>query len=712
MLDRIDAPIFLEVGIGQALSTFTRATARHKARAEFGVVPGIGRLGNPVAEKTAHLFAAGYAVPWHKLNNTERGLLVPMPTYRFSQCEIASKGFRMQVSREHAVSLPRLGKGSICKTTMFEISPQQTDWLKGHRVNGAYVVPGAGMLAMIFDFLPNLGRATDKQLDDVVFEAPLVLNTAESTVQIGIQVECGDQPRVALYSRMIGKDGTWTRNAVAVVGSIASWPDEAKPFAKGSKAVASEALYAQYARQGLEYGPQYKRIESSRRAEKAFHVRLRALSNATGLTGLITALNAMLQAASCAITVQQQETPFFEACIGSISLRDAASSAGAGTISAWADGNPHVLLRDAMQRSICAMRDVRGSNHRNPIAHGMATRARPTDRPVLSKVAQVLGVDTTSLDRNGSLSDNGVDSLQLIELRLALEEWGDTHIPLSLLSDGCSLDEVERQFAAMSGGRLSILSAASAAPQTVGQPRPKIFFVEGIFGQVGGEGGLRHSVKDSFDVIGLSAPEGGTSNDIAAVVSQMADEVEQRQPNGPLRLVGHSFGAMLAYSLAVEFGRRGREIERIVAVDGILAPALSPHHTARLDDDDFDQLLHMSRFKPAPNSTTSAADGAVIGKLKRVFDQNCRIAASAQIYAPVNYHVTLVLPTQDNITGITEEVFLQNLSAIQAATGVEDIPDFNVLYVDGDHFSMIRGPAINEVGRLFVSHKCLSAPAP
>ncbi|OWK24461.1 hypothetical protein AJ87_21000 [Rhizobium yanglingense] len=217
---------------------------------------------------------------------------MPMPTYRFSQCEIASKGFRMQVSRQHAISLPRLGKGSIRKTTMFEISPQQTDWFKGHRVNGAYVVPGAGMLAMIFDFLPNMGHATDKQLDDVVFEAPLVLNTAESTVQIGIQVECGDQPRVALYSRMIGKKDTWTRNAVAVVGSIASWPDEAKPFAKGGKAVASEALYAQFARQGLEYGPQYKRIESSRRAEKAFHVRLCALSNATGLTGLITALNA------------------------------------------------------------------------------------------------------------------------------------------------------------------------------------------------------------------------------------------------------------------------------------------------------------------------------------------------------------------------------------------------------------------------------------
>lgn len=109
---------------------------------------------------------------------------------------------------------------------------------------------------------------------------------------------------------------------------------------------------------------------------------------------------------------------------------------------------------------------------------------------------------------------------------------------------------------------------------------------------------------------------------------------------------------------------------------------------------------------------TLTAHSPAVAKLKRVFAQNCRLAASAQIYAPVNYHVTLVLPTQDNVTGITEEVFLQNLSAIQAATGAEDIPNVNVLYVDGDHFSMIRSPAIDEVGRLFVSEAGLSAPAP
>lgn len=438
VLNRIEAPIFLEVGLGQALSAFTRSIAGHSARAEVGIVPGIGRPGNPIVEKIADLFAAGYAVPWHKLNNTERGSLVPLPTYRFSQHEIASP--------------------------------------------------------------------------------------------------------------------------------------------------------------------------------------------------------------------------------------------------------------------------------RNPVGHGIDTIAGPLDRPVLSKVAQVLGVETSSLDLNSSLSDNGVDSLQLIELRLALEEICDTHIPLSLLFDGSSLEEIERQFVCISGRKSPILSfdPVAPAPETLEQPRPKIFFVEGIFGHVGGEAGLRHSVKDSIDVIGLGAPEDGTSDDIIAVARQMADEVEQRQPSGPLRLVGHSFGAMLVYSLAVEFGRRGRQIEGIVAIDGLLAPALSPHHIARLDDNDFHQLLHKSR---ASNSTTSPSNRAVT-ELKRVFDKNCRIAASAQSYAPVNYNVTLVLPRQDNVTGITEEVFLQNLSAIQAATSGEDIPNFAVLYVDGDHFSMIRSPVVDEVGRLFLSHASLSARPP
>ncbi|MBB4277668.1 acyltransferase domain-containing protein [Rhizobium mongolense] len=712
VLDRIEAPIFLEVGLGQALSTFTRATAGHNAQAAFGVVSGIGGPGNLVAGKIADLFAAGYAVPWHKLNKTERGLLVPMPTYRFSQFEIASTAVRMQVTEQYTMSLPPLGRGSIRKTTVFEISPQKTEWLKEHRINGAYVVPGAGILAMIFEFLLDLGSATDNQLNNVVFEAPLVFNTAESRYQIGIQVEDGEQAKVALYSRTIGKEVTWTRNAVAVVNSIISWPDDAESDAmmEGDKAVASESFYAQFARQGLEYGPQYKRIEGNAHAEKAFHARLCSLSNSTGLTGLITALNAMLQAADCAMAVQ--EAAFSTASIGSVSLRDAASSAKAGTILAWVDGKRHVILCDAVQKPICVMRDVGGSNHRNPIAYGIDTSAAPTDRPVLSKVAQVLGVGTSSLDLNGSLSDNGVDSLQLIELRLELQEISDTYIPLSLLSDGSSLDEIEREFAAMRGGKSPILSVAPVAPasETVEQPRPKIFFVEGIFGHVGGEAGLRDSVKDSIDVIGLGAPGSGTSDDIVAAVRQMADEVELRQPNGPLRLVGHSFGAMLVYSLAVEFGHRGREIEAIVAIDGLLAPALSPHHIPRLDDDDFNQLLHKSRCKSSvPNSTAQTADRAV-DELKRVFDKNCRIAASAQIYAPVNYHVTLVLPMQDTVTGITEEVFLQNVGAIQAATSVEDIPSVRVLYVDGDHFSMIRSPGIDEVGRLLVSHASSTGP--
>ncbi|PND18224.1 hypothetical protein CN934_29160 [Ensifer sp. MMN_5] len=713
VLDGIEAPIFLEVGLGGALSTFTRAIAEQKARTVLGVVSGICRPGNLVAAKIADMFAAGYAVPWHKVNKTERGSLAPMPTYQFSQCEIATKEIGVQVTGRHAISLPPLGEGTISKTTMFDISPQQTSWLEAHRVKGDYVVSGAAMLAMIFDFLPNVGHATDRQLNDVIFEAPLVLNAAESSCQIGIQMESGDQPRVALYSRTSGKDRTWTLNAMAVVDSIANWPDEAKPFAEVGEAVDSEALYARLARQGQEYGPEYKRIDSVWRSENAFQARLCSLSNATGLTGLITALNAMFEAANCTLSSKEQDTAFFTASIGSISLRDGANSVGAGTISAWFDGKPHVLLRDAMQRPICTMRDVRGSNKGDAIARGMDAIAGPTDRPVLSSVAQVLGVDAASLDPNGSLSDNGIDSLQLIELRLALEEISGSQLPLSLHSEGSSLDEMERKFAAMSGGRFPMVSAAPAAPETDDQPRPKIFFVEGIFGHVGGEAGLRHSVRARIDVIGLSAPEADTSGDIVAAVHQMADEVEQRQPNGPLRLIGHSFGAMLVYSLAVELRRRGRQIERIVAVDGLLVPALSPHHTAHLDDDDFDQLLQKSRSTlKEPNSMTLTAHSPAVARLKRVFDQNCRLAASPQIYAPVNYHVTLVLPTQDNVTGITEEVFLQNLSAIQAATGAEDIPNVNVLYVDGDHFSMIRSPAIDAVGRLFVSEAGLSAPAP
>ncbi|MGO7960488.1 acyltransferase domain-containing protein [Rhizobium leguminosarum] len=452
VFDEFEEPIFLEVGLGHALSSFTRAIGGRRDQAAFGVVPGVCHPSNPTAERIADLFAAGYSVPWHTLNKEERGSLVAMPTYRFSRFEVASKTVQMQVPGRHVVPLPPLNE------------------------------------------------------------------------------------------RMIGK------------------------------------------------------------------------------TPEVSGMNAL----------------------------------------------------------------------------------GPTDSPVLSRVAHVLGVDAASLNLSGSLSDNGVDSLQLIELRLALDELSDSPVPLSLVSDDSSLAEIERRFAAMSDSKFPVTSAFHAKPGN----RSKIFFIEGIFGQVGSDAGLRHSVKAKVDVVGLSAPEDENCNDIVAAVRKLADEVERSQPTGPLCLVGHSFGAMLAYSLAGELGDRGREIGWLVAIDGLLAPELSPDHKAHLDDRDFDRLLQKSRRKSkTPAAATSTTDGAVVEKLRLAFYRNCRIADSAQNFSPINYKVTLVLPTKDNVTGINQDVFLQNLREIQEKTGGEVIRDFEVLKVNGDHFSMIRAPAINQLGRLLLSQK-------
>ncbi|WEX91653.1 acyltransferase domain-containing protein (plasmid) [Sinorhizobium garamanticum] len=705
VLDRVAEPVFFELGLGQVLSTFARSTAACKCQDELGVISGISRTEHPVAEKIADLFAAGYAIPWNKLNKTGAGSLVPMPTYRFSRHEIASKVFGMQVAGQSGISLPFFGDASISKSTVFEISAQYVDWLKGHQVNGIYVVPTAGVLAMIFDFLPSSDHTTTIRLDNVVFEAPIVLDAAKSTCQIGIQLERGERPQVALYSRSTGRKAAWRRNATAVVGFFADRPDDLKPFAGGGESVSSEALYAHFASQGMEYGPEYKRIETSWRAENALHARLCPLPDATGLTGLITALNAMLQAMTYVQSAQEQATTLLAANIDSIRLLDLGGSAGPGTVSACDDGKSYVVLRDVRERPVCVMKGVKPPSSTTSAPKGTGIPDGRMDRPVLTKVAEVLGVDSKSLDLNGSLTDNGLDSFQLIELRLALQELTNTHIPLSSISEGLSLDEIERRFAAVvSEANSRVVTTDSPAPGTIKQSRPKIFFIEGILGQVGGEVGLRQSVKDYMDVIGLSAPESGNVDDVVAVARQMADAIEHEQTDGPLRLVGHSFGAMLVYSLAVEFGRRGREIERIVAIDGLLAPALSPYHTARLDDNDFDRLVHMSRGTPVPpRSRTSRAHGAVLGKLKRVFDQNCRIADTAQIYAPIYSPVTLVLPTQDNVTGITNDLFLKNLGAIQSAAGVKDMLDVDLLWVNGDHFSMIRRPAIDKLGCEFLS---------
>jgi len=59
---------------------------------------------------------------------------------------------------------------------------------------------------------------------------------------------------------------------------------------------------------------------------------------------------------------------------------------------------------------------------------------------------------------------------------------------------------------------------------------------------------------------------------IQSMVVSYADRLQELYPVGPYRILGWSFGGVVAHALAVELQRRGCEVQRLVLLDGLLNP--------------------------------------------------------------------------------------------------------------------------------------------
>jgi thioesterase domain-containing protein len=69
-------------------------------------------------------------------------------------------------------------------------------------------------------------------------------------------------------------------------------------------------------------------------------------------------------------------------------------------------------------------------------------------------------------------------------------------------------------------------------------------------------------------IIGINQiPQNGELGSIRRMASSYADSLQAFYPTGPYRLLGWSFGGVVAHELAIELHRRGCEVERLVLLD-------------------------------------------------------------------------------------------------------------------------------------------------
>ncbi|WP_027819691.1 non-ribosomal peptide synthetase [Paraburkholderia bannensis] len=210
-----------------------------------------------------------------------------------------------------------------------------------------------------------------------------------------------------------------------------------------------------------------------------------------------------------------------------------------------------------------------------------AGRAAPTpaasaDEAAIASIwSQVLGVATPDIHTDffelGGHSLKAARVLHLIEQRLG------ARLPLSALYRGATIAQLARlvgthaNTAAASEGGAVPLRAGSGAPLFVFHPAGgHLYGYAALVRQLGFEG----------PVYGLQRPElrGGqlirlrSASELAALY---ANQIRQVQPGGVYRLLGWSFGGLMARLVAARLRDAGCEVAYIGAIDARLPPALS-----------------------------------------------------------------------------------------------------------------------------------------
>ncbi|MFF4017419.1 alpha/beta fold hydrolase, partial [Streptomyces sp. NPDC001843] len=118
---------------------------------------------------------------------------------------------------------------------------------------------------------------------------------------------------------------------------------------------------------------------------------------------------------------------------------------------------------------------------------------------------------------------------------------------------------------------------------------PPLFFVHSGLGFSLPYVGLARHLDRRHPLYGLQSPAvGGASpapEDIRAVAAEYIGRIRSLRPHGPYRLLGWSYGGVLAHEIAVQLQQAGEEVDFLANLDGYLGS------TGRDEEDDDQELL-------------------------------------------------------------------------------------------------------------------------
>jgi acetoacetyl-CoA synthetase len=198
------------------------------------------------------------------------------------------------------------------------------------------------------------------------------------------------------------------------------------------------------------------------------------------------------------------------------------------------------------------------------------------DAPTVERLREiweiVLGAE--SLADDDDFFEVGGTSLLAVRLFHLIAERLDRELPLSTLLEAPTIaelavvvDDPERRT-----GRLVSMRRGSGTPP--------LFFVHSLWGDVLGMRQLARTIETDIPVYGLRARGLDPDEEPQASVEEMAqtyvDAIRTLQPDGPYRVAGHSFGALVAFEVARQLTEAGAEVSWLGLIDGELNTACLP----------------------------------------------------------------------------------------------------------------------------------------
>ena len=199
---------------------------------------------------------------------------------------------------------------------------------------------------------------------------------------------------------------------------------------------------------------------------------------------------------------------------------------------------------------------------------GQAEReSTDTERAVAKIWSGILGYSGFGLEED--FFDIGGDSLQAMAVIVAIEAKFGVRLPLeSLILDGASIRALAGKVEAATGNRAAFGAVVSLRK---GGEFPPLFVTHVAGGHLSDYLAFAHIVHSEQPVLGLH-PRG--LDGVAAPASTMDDlaadaiiAMRRHAPAGPYRLMGYSFGGIVAFEMARQLVDAGEEVSHLVLLD-------------------------------------------------------------------------------------------------------------------------------------------------